>query len=190
MQAMTEAEQTRVLSQRIEIDDVYLGGVASGAKVGRGAEKKIPFIAAVETDKQNHPLHVILEPVSGFTKDVMARWSQLHIAPGSRVYSDGLECFCAMQNCEHCRYVISKSDKSIADTVFKWVNTIISNVKTAFGGTFHSFKFNLYAPRYLGLMQFRFNHRFDLRACFWAMLRVTIKSGAKTKKSLQLTADG
>ena len=40
MEATREFEQDRVLHQRIEIDDIYLGGIAKGTKSGRGAAKK------------------------------------------------------------------------------------------------------------------------------------------------------
>lgn len=190
MQAMTDSERERVLGTRIEIDDAYLGGVAHGGKSGRGADKKVPFIAAVETDKKGHPLYVIIEPVSGFTNEVMKQWSGLHIAPASKVCSDGLACFCAMQNCEHCRYIMKNEGKLTADSVFKWVNIIISNIKTALGGTLHSFNFKAYAQRYLGMIQFRFNHRFDLRQCFFEMVNITVKSGVKTRKMLQYSETG
>ncbi len=42
MQVMDEREAGRVLGERVEIDDAYLGGVHPG-KVGRGAEGKVPL---------------------------------------------------------------------------------------------------------------------------------------------------
>ena len=36
--------------------------------------------------------------------------------------------------------------------------------KTTLAGTYHAFKFTRYTQRYLAEMQFRFNHRYDLRA--------------------------
>ena len=45
---------------------------------------------------------------------------------------------------------------------FAWVNTLLSNLKTAITGTYHGFKFEKYAHRYLADAQYRFNHRFDL----------------------------
>ena len=188
MAALTESEEKRVLSQRIEIEDVYLGGVDKGGKSAGAEEEKTPFIAAVETDKKHHPLKVILEPVAGFSEKALKTWAQKHVAPGSQVFSRGQVCFKEVENCHHTPRC--KSDKSVNDSTFQWVRTISRNVKTAFGGTLHSFQFNTYARRYLGLMQFRFNHRLDLRKCFWEMLQTTIKSAPKTRRNLQLTGSG
>lgn len=44
---------------------------------------------------------------------------------------------------------------------FKWVNTLLGNVKNALTGTFHAFNLK-HAPRYLADFEYRFNRRFDL----------------------------
>jgi hypothetical protein len=45
---------------------------------------------------------------------------------------------------------------------FRWISTVISNLKTSFSGTFHALKFEKYADRYLGAFCYRFNRRFNL----------------------------
>ena len=45
---------------------------------------------------------------------------------------------------------------------FKWVNTVLGNLKTLIGGANNSFKFRKYASQYLGAFCYRFNHRFDV----------------------------
>jgi hypothetical protein len=45
---------------------------------------------------------------------------------------------------------------------FRWINTVISNLKTSFSGTFHALRFEKYADRYLGAFCYRFNRRFNL----------------------------
>jgi hypothetical protein len=50
MQTMDERENRRQLKGRIIADDIYLGGVTSGGKRGRGAKKDGLFIAVVEAD--------------------------------------------------------------------------------------------------------------------------------------------
>ena len=74
--------------------------------------------------------------------------------------------------------------KAVADNEFKWVNTVLGNVKTAFSGALHAFDFNKYSQRYLGNMQFRFNHRFDLKQCFYKVLNHSISSGPKPGRIL------
>ena len=46
---MMERDAGTRFSGRVEIDDAYLGGERTGAKRGRGAPGKTPFLAAVET---------------------------------------------------------------------------------------------------------------------------------------------
>lgn len=44
---------------------------------------------------------------------------------------------------------------------FKWINTILGNVKTSLAGTYKSRKIE-YSARYLAEFQYRINRRFDL----------------------------
>jgi len=52
LQVMLERENGRLLSERVEVDDAYMGGERHGGKRGRGAEGKTPFIAAIQTSKE------------------------------------------------------------------------------------------------------------------------------------------
>ena len=44
---------------------------------------------------------------------------------------------------------------------FRWVNTILGNLKNALRGTYHAIR-PKYAQRYLSEFEYRFNRRFDL----------------------------
>ncbi len=66
MQAMFEREVKTILAKRVEIDYAYLGGKRRGGKVGRGSENKVPFIAAVETSYDGHPLREVFSLVTTF----------------------------------------------------------------------------------------------------------------------------
>ena len=73
MQVMDEREADRVLGERVEVDDAYLGGVHSGI-VGRGAEGKVPFVIAVQTTEDEwRPWYVRLDPLAGFTKKALVQ---------------------------------------------------------------------------------------------------------------------
>ena len=191
MQTLTDAEEKRVLQGRIECDDAYLGGVYKGGKRGRGSENKVPFLAAVQTDRSHHPKYAVLSPVKGFTRAEVASWAKKHIAPRSLILSDGLDCFKALDGAyKHRAYNMKVAGKPIADSEFKWVNTILANIKTAFSGALHAFDFRKYYGRYLGHMQFRFNHRFDLKECFYEVLNLSIVAEAKPAKSLYSQGGG
>ena len=113
---------------------------------------------------------------------------QTNLVPGARVTSDGLGCFAAVTTagCLHTPVVVGqRKPKDLPD--FKWVNTILGNLKTTFAGTFHALRYSKYGTDYLGASAYRFNRRFDLRslivrsvidvARLAPVTRVTVKKG-------------
>ena len=191
MEVMFEREQTTRLSERIEIDDAYLGGELPNGKAGRGSENKVPFIAAVQTNKQGHPLYATFTTVKSFCKEEVELWAKRSLRPSSIVVSDGLWCFQAVETagCFHQRKVVGKDRKSTSMNCFRWVNTILGNLKNAITGTYHAFDFEKYAHRYLGEVQYRFNRRFDLPGMFKSFVVATARSGKVPEHKLRLAED-
>jgi hypothetical protein len=171
MQVMGNRESRYVLAGNVQVDDAYLGGERSGGKVGRGSENKVPFIAAVSLTEEGHPLRVRLTQVPGFTLKAVAIWAQTHLAPNSAVFSDGLACFGAVTEagCSHHPTVMAGRKPKDAPE-FKWINTILGNLKTSLSGCYHAFDFHKYAARYLAAFCYRFNRRFDLRSLHQRLL--------------------
>jgi len=165
MQVMGDRESRYVLAGNVQVDDAYLGGERSGGKVGRGSENKVPFIGAVSLTEEGHPLRVRLTQVPGFTLTAVAIWAKTHLAPNSAVFSDGLACFGAVTEagCSHHPTVMAGRKPKDAPE-FKWINTILGNLKTSLSGCYHAFDFHKYAARYLAAFCYRFNRRFDLRS--------------------------
>ena len=98
MQVMLEREAGTKLTERVEIDDTYIGGERTGGKVGRGAEGKTPFVAAVQTDIDGRPQQMALHKLTGFTNDQIDAFAKKKLKPSADVYSDGLACFAAVIN--------------------------------------------------------------------------------------------
>jgi ribosomal protein L37AE/L43A len=171
MEAMRVGEESRELDGRVEIDDAYLGGERSGGKVGRGSENKVPIVAAVQTTPDGQPELACLRQ-QPHTAEEVAIFAAQHIATSATVVSDGLWCFRATQivGAEHQRVVTGGGKASVRLPQFRAVNTLLGNLKTAIGGTYHAFKFAKYAHRYLAEFQYRFNRRFDMRAIFTKLL--------------------
>lgn len=135
MQVMADREERYVLAGKVQVDDAYLGGERTGGKAGRGSENKVPLVAAVSLTEEDHPLRVSLTPVAGFTSEAVSAWAKDHIAPGSAVFSDGLACFGAVTEagCTHHPTVMAgRKPKDVPD--FKWINTVLGNLKTSFSG--------------------------------------------------------
>ena len=187
MSAMAREEKSTKLSGRIEMDDAYLGGKLKGGKRGRGSENKQPFIAAVETDNDKHPLRLKLDPVNSFTRNEIKRWVNEHIKPGSCVVSDSLDCFTAVSECgcTHEPHNSSKMSDEEKECHFKWVNTILSNVKTSLSGTFHSIEVHGYSFRYFGAFAYRFNRRMNLVQIFYDLCKTALCAAPVTAKALR-----
>ncbi len=165
LEVMAQREASRQLAGRVEIDDAYLGGERTGGKVGRGSENKIPFIAAVQTDRRGHPMFVRFDMVKSFKKEDIQAWAGTALAASARVVSDGLRAFggvTAQSGVTHKGIVAGKGKKAAQHPQFRWVNTVLGNLKTSMSGTYHAFDFLKYARRYLAEFQFRFNRRFNL----------------------------
>ena len=133
MQVMMERDREHPLSGWIQLDDAYLGGERSGGKRGRGAPGKTPFVAAVETNEQGHPLRMKLTVVEGFRLTEIAAWAQQHLGAGTRVVSDGLACFHGVTaaGCVHEPVVVGSGRAAVERPEFRWVNTILGNIKNA-----------------------------------------------------------
>ena len=69
---------------------------------------------------------------------------------------------------------------------FKWVNTVLGNLKTSFAGAFHSLRYRKYAEHYLAALAYRFNRRFDPRVLL-ADLIVDVARSKQTKEKLVTT---
>lgn len=189
MQAMSDREDQYFLGGIVQIDDAYLGGERSGGKVGRGSENKVPFVAAVSMTEDGRPLRVRMSQVSGFTLDALESWAIQNLMPGSIVHSDGLPCFSgvAAASCLHIPTTMNgKKPKDVPE--FKWINTVLGNLKTSLAGSLHSFGFRKYAARYFAAFNYRFNRRFDLSTMHERLIIAAIQ--AKPKNLTQIRLDG
>ncbi|MCU7849799.1 MAG: IS1595 family transposase [Candidatus Thiodiazotropha sp. (ex Lucinoma kastoroae)] len=176
MQVMMERQSEKKLAGRIEMDDAYMGGEKPG-KRGRGSRNKIPFVAAVETTQDGRPLKIHLRRVRGFRSAAIARYAKSSLVSGSTVHSDGLYCFRAVTDaeCEHIAVVTGGGRKSAQHSNFKWVNTMLGNVKNSLLGTFHAIR-EKHVPRYLAEFEYRFNRRFNLPAMIERLLFVALRT--------------
>ena len=187
MQVMMERDREHPLSGWIELDDAYLGGERSGGKRGRGAPGKTPFVAAVQTNEHGHPLRMKLTVVEGFRLTEIAAWAQQHLGTGTRVVSDGLACFHGVTaaGCVHEPVVVGSGRAAVERPEFRWVNTILGNLKNALRGTYHAIR-PKYAQRYLSEFEYRFNRRFDLPDIIPRLVYVALRTPPMPERLLKL----
>lgn len=163
MQVMKERDDSQPLAGIIQMDDSYWGGERHGGKRGRGAPHKVPFVAAVSTNEEHHPIAMRFSKLKSFSKAEIARWAHKHLESSCAVISDGLDCFTAVSEagCKHVAIVTGGGPESVKHEEFTWVNTMIGNVKRALNGTYHKVS-EKHLPRYLAEFNYRFNRRFKL----------------------------
>jgi transposase-like protein len=163
MQSMKERDDHQPLGGYVQIDDAVWGGEGRGGKRGRNAPRKISFVAAVACDEKGHPLRLRLSRLPNVRQRTIARWARRHLQPDTHVVSDGLSGFLALPwaGCVHEKIVTGGGYASATHPRFKWVNTIIGNVKNSLRGAYHAVG-RKHLPRYLAEFSYRFNRRFDL----------------------------
>ena len=189
MEVMRLREDSRQLTWRVEIDDAYLGGVLPGGRSGRGSENKVPFIAAVQTTDAGRPVLACFAQVP-FTKKALSDFAAKSLVRPLTVVSDGLACFTALQDAGvHEPTVTGGSAASVKLPQFRAVNTVLSNLKTALGGTYHAFDFAKYAHRYLAEAQYRFNRRYDLSAILTRLARACTATKPRPARLIRMAEE-
>ena len=113
------------------------------------------------------------------------------MAAGCEVISDGLACFRAATEvgCFH-QAVVVRGRHPDKLPEFRWINTVLSDLKTSFSGTFHSLSFKKYGNRYLGAFSYRFNRRFNLIAMTDRVLQTAcccLARSERRRRSAELT---
>ena len=114
------------LGGSIQLDDAYLGGERSGGK--RGRRPLSPPCRPTSREPVAHEAHR-----RGGLPSHRAAWAQLHLGTGTRVVSDGLACFHGVTaaGCVHESVVVGSGKAAVERPEFRWVNTILGNIKNA-----------------------------------------------------------
>lgn len=174
MQVMMEREQTRVLSGRVEADDAYMGGQSHG-KHGRGAGRKRPFIAAVQTQVQRKPHFLSFAALKRVSGQAILKWGQTHLHSEAQIVTDGWQAFRILKAngwTHDAKEPKSKAWRRAKHPAFRWVNTILGNFKGNILGVCRAIQLK-HLPRYLAEFQYRFNRRYDLRSILPRLLKAS-----------------
>lgn len=172
MQVMLEREKGRVLSERVEIDDAYMGGERHDGTTG-----KTPFLAAVQTTPDGNPsgrrvLYLKLSKVPNFKGRTVRAWARRSLSKATHALTDGMSGLRTLGRLvvKHKRKVMPGSWQSAKHPAFAWVNTILGNLKGSLLGVCRWVSAK-HLPRYLAEFQWRFNRRFDLASILHRLLR-------------------
>jgi ribosomal protein L37AE/L43A len=175
-QVMLERNATKRLDGNVQMDDAYIGGERSG-KRGRGAAGKTPFVAAVATTEDGKPDQILLRRVIGFRKPAIGKLASTALAGDAHVVTDALACFTAVAKagCTHTQTRTGGGVGATKKPAFKWVNTVLGNIKSALVGTYRAVQ-SKHVPRYLAEFEYRFNRRYRLETMIPRLVYVALRT--------------
>jgi len=186
-QVMKERDDSKpIASCLVQLDDAYWGGKKRDGRRGRGATGKLPFVAAISTNEDGHPIEMRFSQVAAFTNAAIKKWADKHLYSGVQVVTDGLKCFNGVDGAgfKHKVIITGGGPQSVTIEDFKWVNTIIGNVKKALHGVFHAVSKRHFSG-YLAEFCYRFNRRFDLRQLIPRFFYVALRTHPFSQRILR-----
>ena len=185
-QVTIERNATKLLKGDVQMDDAYLGGCRSGTS-GRGAAGKTPFVAAVSITSDGKPDRILLRRVERFSKTVIAALAGAALEPGAHVISDGFRSFPGVTEagCAHTPVKTGSGAKAAKNPRFKWVNTMLGNIKAAMVGTYRAVRAK-HVPRYLAEFEYRFNRRYRLETMIARLAYISLRTAPMPYKLLKM----
>jgi transposase-like protein len=185
-QVMLERNGSKRLNGDVQMDDAYIGGERSGQR-GRGAAAKTPIVAAVATSEDGKPDQIILRRVIGFRKAAIAKLASTALSSDANVVTDALACFAAVTSagCAHTQIQTGGGLQAVKKPAFKWVNTVLGNIKSALVGTYRAVHLK-HVPRYLAEFEYRFNRRYRLETMISRLAYVALRTAPMPYALLKL----
>ncbi|WP_153242430.1 transposase [Frateuria defendens] len=81
---MVKRDSDQALGGIVQVDDAYWGGERHGGGTGRGSPGKTPFVAAVQCNREGHPIAMRMDAIPGFRKTVLASRARHHLCLARR----------------------------------------------------------------------------------------------------------
>lgn len=161
------APDRELLLKEVEIDESYIGSEEE-SRPGRGSEKKILVVCAVElirwVDKKTEKERVRsgrirLRSIPDASADSLVPFVKDNIKPGSIVHTDGWAGYLPLPGEGYDHHPVTQGQGK--DAVYmQHVHRIISNLKVWLLGTYHGGVQEKHIQAYLNEFVYRFNRRF------------------------------
>jgi transposase-like protein/Zn ribbon nucleic-acid-binding protein len=150
--AMVRPGQDR-LSGEIEVDEVFIGGENNKQLVG---------VAAQMDGKGTGRIR--LQKISDRSGQVLQKFVEQHVAPGSTIVTDGLKSYCGVEDAGYIHKPMKKpyfweGKDGDADELLPRVHRVASILKRWYYGTYHGRIDPKHLDTYLNEFTFRFNRR-------------------------------
>jgi hypothetical protein len=88
----------------------------------------------------------------------------------------------------HIKVKVGSGKKAARHPSFKWVNTVLGNVKNAISGTYHH-NSKKYSSKYLAEFQYRFSRRFNLNRLFTSIIYHSVNTPPLGCKLIKVAAN-
>ena len=165
------------LEGRVEMDDAYLGGKRSGGKTGRGSPGKRTIVVALQSSDGKGPARLKVRRIARFKRKRIKSLTKRIIEPGALVVTDGLACFRGVTDAgyDHHPIVTGASRQGAGHPSFRWMNTVLANIKTAIVGTYKAVR-KKHLVRTLAEFEWRFNNRENLAAMIPVLACAAVRS--------------
>ena len=149
-----------LLSGRLEIDETYVGGTATGRR-GRGAENKhIVVIAAEEEEDGNGFGRIRLGRVKDVSHASLIPFIQESVQRGAVIHTDGWKGYSRVSAAGYSHEVtVIKRQEELASELLPRVHRVASLLKRWLLGTHQGAVGGKYLDYYLDEFTFRFNRR-------------------------------
>jgi transposase-like protein/Zn ribbon nucleic-acid-binding protein len=172
------------LSGTVEIDETFVGGVATG-KRGRGAENKVLVIIATELEgkKLGRCRMGIIEDGSA---ESIHPFIVENIEAGSTLITDGWKGYNGIENKNYTRNINVQTGEIDDDKLLPHIHTIASLLKRWLLGTHHGAVESQHLQSYLDEYVFRFNRRKSAERglLFYRLLESAMQTKTITYKEL------
>lgn len=154
--AMADRNALYKLEGIVQVDEFFLGGKSHGdGKRGRGTDQD-PVVIGVSL-KKGAPIHCFMEVVGDMAKRTVLDVFSRRMTSGVTLETDGNPTYAACAEEMEISHLVTLSSDESAHEVFKWVDTLISNLKAFVDGTYHGRE--AYKQMYLEEFVYRFNRR-------------------------------
>jgi len=157
--AMRDRDTAYTIGGLVEVDEAYVGGLASGPGTrGRSTKTKVPVLALVEKRGENLTGFVHLQPVKSINSRTLQGIISTHVAPGSAIRTDGLASYHGLSDLGYDHQPENSLGGQRACAQFKLVHRQISNLKSWLLGT-HRNTCRRHLDRYVAEYCWRTNRR-------------------------------
>ena len=145
------------LSEKVEIDESYIGGGNSG-KRGRGSENKSLVAVGVEVDGKRLG-RIRLELVKDASKASLHGFIEQNISVGSEIITDDWSGYSGIESKGYSRIIYTQTKAVSGDELLPHVHLVISLLKRWLLGTHQGAVQEVHLQAYLNEFVFRFNRR-------------------------------